>query len=230
MLDPSIRPIVDLRDRTLQKSRIAFTNRIAAVEQGRDEMDEASLAMLEKWQERFDALEKEADQDIADLVGDEPIVEQLIRIKGIGRLLAAKLVCSIDITKADTVSALWRYAGYGVNGDGQRERPTKGERLHYNVRLKTTCYLVAVSFLRANSPYRTVYDQARAYYLENRPEWTKAHQHQASLRKMIKVFLSHLWVVWRTMEGLETGQPYIIGKGSHTHYLHPNQFGWDIEL
>ena len=229
-MDPSIRPIVDLRDRTLQKSRIAFTNRIAAVERGSDVMDEASLAMIEKWQARFEELEKEADADIAGLVKDEPIVEQLTHLKGIGSLLAAKLVSAIDIQRADTVSALWRYAGYAVNGDGQRERPTKGERLHYNVRLKTTCYLVAVSFLRSNSPYRSVYDQARTYYADNRPEWTKAHQHQAALRKMTKVFLSHLWLVWRTLEGLETGQPYIIGKGNHTHYLAPVQFGWDIEL
>ena len=226
MTNPSIRPIVDLRDRTLQKSRIAFSNRIAAVESGRDHMDAASMAVIEKWHIRFDELEAEADKDIAELVKDEPIIQILVNLRGIGPLLAAKLVSAIDIERAATVSALWRYAGYGLDKEGNRERPTKGEKLHYNTRLKTNCYLVGVSFLRSSSPYRRIYDEAKEYYAAERLDWTKAHVHNASLRKMIKVFLSHLWLVWRELEGLPTGDPYIIGKGAHSHYIGPEEFGW----
>lgn len=223
----AIRALVDLRDRTLQKSRIAFGNRVSALERGVDEADPATQKIMAKWHERFEELEKEADKDIAALVGDIAIVKQLTEIKGIGKLLAAKLVAMIDIERADTVSALWRYAGYGVV-DGARERPQKGEKLHYNIRLKTTLYLVATSFLRAGSPYRAIYDSSKAQYEANRPEWTKAHIHAASMRRMIKVFLAHLWMRWRELEKLPTRALYVHEKLGHTSYEAPETYGWPI--
>lgn len=221
----AVRALVDLRDRTLQKSRIAFGNRISALERGADTADPATQKILAKWHERFEELEKEADKDIALLVGDIEIVKQLTALKGVGRLLAAKLVAMIDIERADTVSALWRYAGYGVV-DGARERPQKGEKLHYNIRLKTTLYLIATSFLRASSPYRAIYDSSKANYEANRPDWNKARIHAASMRRMIKVFLAHLWNRWRTLEGLSTRPLYVHEKLGHTSKERAEDYGW----
>jgi hypothetical protein len=107
-----------------------------------------------------------------------------------------------------------------------RSRPIEGWALDYNKRLKTTCYLVGSSFLKSRSPYRAVYDQAKEYYELNRPDWTKAHRHNAAMRKMIKMWLSHLWEVWRKLEGLPTREPYIIGREGHEHYHTPQEFGW----
>jgi len=42
------------------------------------------------------------------------IIEAMCAIPGIKYILAAKLVSQIDITRADTVSALWRFCGMGV--------------------------------------------------------------------------------------------------------------------
>jgi hypothetical protein len=221
----AIRALVDLRDRTLQKSRIAFGNRVAALERGADEADPATQKIMAKWHERFEELEKEADKDIAALVGDVAIVKELTALRGVGNLLAAKIVAMIDIERADTVSALWRYAGYGVV-EGARERPTKGEKLHYNIRLKTTLYLVATSFLRAGSPYRAVYDSSKAGYEANRPDWNKAHIHAASMRRMIKVFLAHLWMRWRELEGLPVRALYVHEKLGHSSYEAPESYGW----
>jgi len=148
----------------------------------------------------------------------------MVEVRGIGYMLAAKTVAMIDIERAETVSALWRYAGYGVV-DGERERPTKGEKLHYNKRLKTTCYLIAVSMLRSNSPYRKIYDSAREYYAANR-DWTKGHCHNASLRKMTKIWLQHLWITWRKLEGMPTNDPYAHEKLAHNSYYTPQEFGW----
>ena len=106
----------------------------------------------------------------------------------------------------------------------QRERPVKGERLHYNVRLKTVVYLVATSFLKGGSPYRVVYDQARAHYEVRRPYWTKAHQHMAAMRKMSKLFLSHLWQTWREAEGLSTRPPYALEYLEHSTFSDPWTF------
>lgn len=221
---PILRALVDHRN-SLQNERIRWSNRMSASESGANETLEEELAMYRKWLEVYEKLEADADAEITRLIKDHPLMRQLKAVKGIGPMLAAKMMSTIDITRADSVSALWRYAGYAVI-DGQRERPVKGERLHYNIRLKTTMYLVAGSFLKSNSPYRRVYDDARRYYEANRTEWTKAHQHAAAMRKMIKVFLSHIWSRWRMLEGLPLRDLYVTEKLGHNTYFSPEEFGW----
>lgn len=183
------------------------------------------MKRMGEWEGKFEELEKEAEGEIKELVKDWPIVEEMIQVKGIGLTLAAKMVAMIDIKKADTVSVLWRYAGYGVL-NGLREKPIKGEKLHYNIRLKSTLYLVGTSFLRSGSPYRKVYDAAKERYLETRKDWTPLHRHLAAQRIMEKVFLSHLWERWRRLEGLSTRELYVQDKLGHEHYFPPEEFGW----
>lgn len=220
-----VRSLVDLRDMTIQKSRKGFGNRVLAVEQGRDKMDEQQLELVKRWFDRFDSLENDIDREIRALVKDDRVIESMVSVKGVGLMLAAKVASMIDIDRAPTVSALWRYAGYAVI-DGEREKMTKGEPAHYNRRLKTTCYLVGTSFLKSNSPYRKIYDAARDYYASNRPDWTKAHQHNAAMRKMIKVWLAHLWEVWRTLEGKPVRNLYVNEQLGHEHYYSPQEYGW----
>ena len=158
------------------------------------------------------------------------IVERMTKVKGIGDTLAAMIVAMVDIEKADHVSNLWRYAGFAVGEDGKRERPTKGEKLHYNARLKTTLYNAGVSMIRCGSPYTEVYYAAKEYYAtkvdDKGKPWTKAHIDAAARRKMIKVFLQNLWLVWRTISGLPVTEPYVQDKLGHNHILHPQHFGW----
>jgi hypothetical protein len=217
------RALVDLRDRQIQKARIQFGNRLAAIENGMDETP--YRAYIERWFNRFGEIEADLDQSISDLAEDFPIIERMTRVKGVGKTLAMKTAVMIDIRRADTISSLWRYAGYAVI-DGQRERPTKGEKLHYNSRLKTTCYLIGSSFLKSSSPYRVIYDNAKEHYQETHPDWTKLHIHNASMRKMIKIWLAHLWIVWREMEGLPVTQPWIADESSHHRIYEPEEFGW----
>jgi len=221
-----LRALVDLRDRQIQKGRIQFGNRLDALQRQADESaGSGQRTIVERWNERFAEMEKELDKDIRRVVRDEPMHELLSGIKGVGDTFAAKLLAFIDIERAGTVSAVWRYAGYAVI-DGERERAKKGEVLHYNKRLKTTCYLIAESFLRCNSPYRAIYDEAKAYYQAERSDWTLGHCHNAAMRKMVKIFLSHLWLRWRELEGLPTSRPYVHAHLEHTHVYEPADFGW----
>ena len=121
-----LRALVDLRDRQIQKGRIQFGNRLSALERADDKSaGSGQWQIVERWLMRFHMMEEELDKDILKVVKQEPIYEQLSEVKGIGPMLAAKMIAMIDISRDDTVSALWRYAGYAVI-DSERERPVKG--------------------------------------------------------------------------------------------------------
>jgi hypothetical protein len=86
--------------------------------------------------------------------------------------------------------------------------PARGESSVYDRQAKKICYLIGVSFLRSRSEYREYYDRERERLVNERPEWNKARQHLASLRKMEKLFLSHLWAEWAKAEGIPLVRPY----------------------
>jgi hypothetical protein len=221
--DNPLRALVDARQ-SIQRDRVRFGNRIGAVERGADIVDPSTMNILEGWNTRFEELEHDIDENIREIAEDYPIIGRMTKVKGVGKLLAARLIASIDISRDDTVSSLWRYCGFSTS-EGVAERMKKGEKIHYNKNIKPVCFLIGLSFLKSKSPYASIYYEAKGYYQENR-DWTKLHIHFAAMRKMIKVFLSHLWQVWRDLEGLPTSPPYIIGKENHTHYLPPEDYGW----
>lgn len=222
-----LRALSDLRQRQIQKTRIAFGNRLSALDRG---VDNAAGSMqreiVERWMLRFEELEKELNQDLKSVVMDHPMYDQVVAIKGIGNVLAARLLAPIDIERADTVSSLWCYV-YGKVEDGKREYQRKGVRRSYNKALKSTVWLICEQFLRQDgSPYQKVYYDAKTYYQENRSDWTPMRIHRAAMRKMGKTFLAHLWERWRVIEGLPIRRLYVQEKLGHNHISHPEDFGW----
>lgn len=209
----------------VQRHRIQMGNRLAAIERG-DSQGNAEVAT--HFAERFNGIEDELSAMIARTVKEHPVWPWMDAVKGIGPGLAGAILAPIDITRANSISALWKYAGQGVS-DGERDRPRKGEKLPYNAGLKRNCYLVATSFMRASSPYRAVYDETKEYYQANRPDWTAGHVDMAAKRKMVKLFLAHLWVVWRDAEGLPLSPPYSSRVLEHDGIVPPWRYVPDYE-
>lgn len=228
--------LIDLR-KPIQKSRIAFGNRVSAIDRKVDTQAQSNRSLYERYFERLHALEKEIDADIAAEVEalDTPIFQAMLRIKGAGPVMAAKVLTPIDIRKSKSVSALWKYSGYGTT-NGKRDRPIKGQKLSYNKTLKIAVRLLVLSFLKSHSPYADLYavEKQRRLNMTN-PEtgkfYTKNHSHNIAIGKVAKIFLSHLWATWRTLEGLETKYPYVFEKLGHdvNHYLRPEEFGWSLD-
>lgn len=52
-------------------------------------------------------------------------------------------------------------------------------------------------------------------------KYTDMHVHNMALRKMVKIFLQHLWVTWREMEGLPVNKPFVIEHLGHVDYIEP---------
>lgn len=227
MSDPDLlRQMCDMRD-VVQKLRIGMNNRVKAIESGRDPAPSSTLSIIKRYREQFVDMEKETEHIIGELSQDYEIIKRMTNVKGIGFILAAKVVSLIDISKAKNVSSLWRYAGYGVDENGNADRLKKGQKSKSNRRLRVVCFVVASSFLKTKSPYSEIYYSAREYYEKNRSDWSKMHIHLAAQRKMMKIFLQHLWVTWRSIEGLDTNKPFVHDILNHTNYKKPDEYGWE---
>lgn len=118
------------------------------------------------------------------------------------------------------------------------QRKIKGTLLDYNPTLKSLCWRFGKQFVMQGDYYRKLYDQFRAEY-ELREDLvaemngkvgkkTKhgeskgtGHIHNMAQRKTVKIFLSHLWTVWRECDGLEVSKPWVISVGGHSDYIVP---------
>ena len=87
-------------------------------------------------------------------------------------------------------------------------------------------HLIGKSFIKSNSPYRKLYDNAKLRAEQTHPDWTPGHRATHAERIMVKMFMSHLWQVWREMEGLPTREPYAIASLGHTTLITPQEYGW----
>lgn len=127
------------------------------------------------------------------------------------------------------------------------QRKIKDSLLDYNPALKMVSYKVGTQFIKQGDYYRKLYDEYRKEYalredLKAELEAKKgkkikakgdgngsvetetkgsAHIHRMAQRKMVKDFLSDLWVVWRELEGLPVTMPYAIGVLGHSDYRQP---------
>jgi hypothetical protein len=214
------------------------------------------LPLLGRTYRRFWLEEREIARTVGELLEAHPAWPWLREVKGVGPLVAGKLVARLDIHKAATPSAFWAYCGLatvpgveyrcavcGFKGSFASEsrlprehkrpgrrgscearmevvrgaeegvrvaqtRPERGDRSPYDAKAKKACYLIGVSMLRAGGPYEERYRAERRRLDQERSDWTDARKHLAALRKMEKLFLSHLWLVWRTALDLPLTQPY----------------------
>lgn len=98
---------------------------------------------------------------------------------------------------------LWQYAGHG---DPARSQRRKGQRVQFSPEAKMRVHLVAESCIKqAHSPYRPVYDAARASWADR--EVSDGHKHNHGLRLVGKAILKDLFLEARALAtGVEDEQ------------------------
>jgi hypothetical protein len=117
------------------------------------------------------------------------------------------------------------------------QRRIKGSIIDYNPKMKKLCRNLALSLIQYNEFYGDMYNgYLEQYNLRTNlldgintakykaPVLEKIRASKATKmarRKMVKIFLSHLWVTWRKMEGLRVTKPYIFEVGGHSNYIEP---------
>jgi len=100
----------------------------------------------------------------------------------------------------------------GLVGEGTtrvaQPRPSRGENAPYDREAKKLCYLIGTSFVRQGDTYRRYYNEQRARLDTSKPDWIPRRRHLTALRMTEKLFLAHLWLVWREQLGLPVTAPY----------------------
>jgi len=228
-------PILTTMYRTfkeIQKSRVRQSNRVWAKEEGIAKEVLADLGAIEKKMKK--AMKVELDR--------YEIWGWLKQIKGIDITTAAGLVAFIDklgIKNIIQVSSLWHYFGVHVR-DGKAVKRESGTAMDYNPEAKSLVLgVITDSFIKQRTPlYRSLYDVEKEKQLareypagELAERWhgykledvhlSQGHAHNRAKRKMVKMFLSHLWVIWRQLEGLDTRPPFVHEQLKHTGYIKP---------
>jgi len=143
-----------------------------------------------------------------------PVYQTFLRkVKGVGPAMAAYLLDYFDIEKAEHVSSFWRFAGLAPGSRKQR-----GRRVDYNPALKSIILgRLFKQLMLARGYYAKLYYQFRAELAKQHPEWTDGKRHARARLKTAKVFLQHLWVVWRRLEGLNVTKPYPVDRLGHAY-------------
>jgi len=100
-----VRAIVDMYY-DLQSQRIRMGNRFDSLKKA-----DKNRAVADWFLAYFDATEKNMGAVLSDYAQSKPIGRWAMSIRGIGPTLAAGLIAHIDITKAATAGAIWRFAG-----------------------------------------------------------------------------------------------------------------------
>ena len=91
-------------------------------------------------------------------------------------------------------------------------RPSRGESAAYDREAKKLCYLIGISFVRQGESYRRYYTEQRSRLDASKPDWIPRRRHLTALRMTEKLFLAHLWLVWRERLGLPITAPYADGN------------------
>jgi hypothetical protein len=81
---------------------------------------------------------------------------------GIGPIIAAGLAAHINVEKAQSISAVWKFSGLAPGFD----RRVKGQKIPYNARLKVVCWKAGESFVKVSGKdgarYGLLYGQFKA--------------------------------------------------------------------
>ena len=137
----------------------------------------------------------------------------------------------IRIKDFPNISKWWAYLGVDEDENGKMRRSTPGAKSDSAKRInnwsrkgRTVSYLIGVAFIRAKGEYRTFFDFRRERKERTHPDATKTKKLNYSRHETAKLFLSHMWVVARTLDGLSVTEPYV-GKHLKHDIIPPYYWG-----
>src|SRR5439155_26327244 len=101
----------------IQKLRVAEGNRVYAASAANDEKRKATHS---RYYDQLESLESAITKQVQHEMREHPAWPWLEKIRGVGEVAAASVVAYVDITRVNSVSGMWRWAGYAL-----KEQPCK---------------------------------------------------------------------------------------------------------
>lgn len=234
----------------MQDNRIRADGQIRSIEKGETPEPHAVLDWLST---QNSALENQIKNALHKYALSKPIGEWMLSICGIGPVISAGLMAHIDINKAIGAGNIWRYAGLDPTVEWKKgeKRPfnatlktlcwkigesfikvSSNEKDFYGQIYKERKAMEQAKNERGDFKEQAEAKLAKykigkttdAYksYIEGR--LPPAHIHARARRYAVKMFLSHLFEVWRQIEGLTVTKPFALTLNGHTHYIAPPNF------
>jgi len=206
----------------------------------------SELSLIEAYERQLEAEAIHEKAILSELRSERIWKEFLLDVRGVGPLMGGVILSEIDITKCNSISALWAYCGLDVvvttdEKTGEIKEEGRSKKAHhlkpktytdregevketvgitFNPFLKTKMIgVLGTSFLRSGGSYKDIYDGYKNR-LQNHPKHkdkTKLHKHNMAVRYMIKEFLADLWTKWREIEGLPVRSRYAEEKLGIVH-------------
>lgn len=236
MLDPLLILASEALD-DLEQTRIANENRLRTIQDIYHLKGSPQEAELSGLVEAIAELEHTAELTLRKAIRKHPLYSWVKSNIGVGEKQAGRLLAVLgdpymrpviigfdgrtEPERPRSVSELWAYAGYHVV-DQMAAHHRRGTHGNWNPRLRSRTWLVANSCIKhAHSPYRAVYDRARAHAQEavhprpcvrcgpgGNPAITGSplnagHQHARALRAVSKAILRDLWLAAREYHAQE---------------------------
>lgn len=211
--------------REIERCRVRTTLRLRELSKAAISIDDNIKSELDEIINKESDIERRLKLLLAKKLNGIPVVEKwLQKIPGMTIEIEAGLISLIEpIKRFPNVAKLWAYSGLHTvpkrlpNGQivlnpetkkpvmvAPRVRP--GEKPKWSVHLKTLIVgSLARRWEKVGGPYK---DLAMKYKerIRSRPNsrtLTELHLSRMAWRYAGKIFLSHLWEVWRSLEGLE---------------------------
>ena len=227
------------------KLQLKINNQILAYSRGTDDPNEETVERLEAMLVAPTQWLRDIDKAVVKHLktSTDPLVKCMLAVPGVGPVTTAALLVYVDLEKAASPSALWKYVGlHCASGD----RYVKGEAGGGNKTLRTVLWNTACSMMKqADNPYRAVYDKTKAKYAESdrivksrntqgklvEVAWKDAkpsHRHGAALRAIIKHFLADFWMMGRRARGLPERTIYAEQILRHDGIIKPESRGWKL--
>lgn len=227
----------------MMKLLLKENNQLLAYKRRTDHAHPETAAFLEAHLEPIHKRLAEIDKSLIVALKAYPDVftQTALKVKGLGPISVVALTVYVDLNKAATPSALWKYVGLHTSS---HERYVKGEASGGNKTLRTVLYNTACVMMKlGEGGYRDVYDRTKLRLSQSEKvvktrntegklielpwrETKPSHRHGAALRAVIKHLLADYWLVGRTMAGLSTTPLYAEAMLGHAHIINPRERGW----
>ena len=237
-----LKSVMDDRRQTMNLKH-KMENQLLAYQRMTDEANPETIQFLKDSLEpvvkRLGRIDRKIDKHMRK--SPDPLVIAAMGVIGVGSITLAGLSVYVDMEKAQSASALWKYVGFHA---ASHERHAKGVAGGGNKTLRTMLWNMANSMVKNRQcPYREVYDRTKNRLAasekitksrNNKGQMVEiawkdtmaSHRHGAALRAVAKHFLADYWFVGREINGLSTKPLYVESQLGHTSIVRPEERGW----